>query len=537
MTTNETSESLDLAGRIQGKAREAQELVTLGGSSDRLTDEQVAIVSAPLDPTLVVAGAGSGKTETLSLRFVYLLDHARGLFGRDLSPDEILCLTFTRKAAGEIAERVAGHIERVFGPDVDRPLPAVSTYNAYAAGLVAEHGLRVGVDPESTVLTDASLWQMAARVAETWEGSLDFDGGLAAAASAVPALASSLADHGVTTDEFVGYLERVVGTIGALPLGPRSRSENKRDDLAAPFRSRASLAALVERFQATKREASVLDFSDQIAIAVGLARLPVVQALERARYRAVLLDEFQDTSPGQLDLFADLFGAGHPIMAVGDPLQAIYGFRGASEAALERFIERFAVKGGARMTLSVSWRNSSEVLRAANAATESLRSSSRIEVPILRSNFEETGVEEPPRMLPAVTAQVFSDPEAEAEGLVSLLAEHRAALEQGRDPKSPVECAILCRVRRHFPMIVNALKEAGLDFQVVGLGGLLDTPVVVDLVALLQVAHDPSRGDSLMRLLTSERVALGVRDLAALGEWAEEVAGPREEREVEASIV
>ena len=537
MTGVEQGVPLGHVGCVEGQSRDPQELVSLGGSSVVLTDEQAAVVSAPLAPSLVVAGAGSGKTETLSLRFVYLLDHARSLFGRNLSPDEILCLTFTRKAAEEILERVRGLIDRVYGPDGDRPLPEVSTYNSYAASLVAEHGLRVGVDPESIVLTDASLWQLAARVAESWDGSLEFEGNLASAASAIPSLASSLADHGVTVEEFSDFLGRITGMIEGLPLGSRSRSDAKRERLAAPFHSRVSLAVLIKRFNETKKEASSLDFSDQIAIATRLAGLPAVQALEQARYRAVLLDEFQDTSPGQLDLFATLFGPDHSVMAVGDPHQAIYGFRGASEAALERFVRCFGVGDRQRLTLSVSWRNSTAVLEAANAATVSLRQDSSVGVPLLRSRTEAEGIEELPRNLPAVTAQTYSDPEAEATGLVALLIERRTALETQRPSGEIVESAILCRMRRLFPTIVSALRAAGIDYQVVGLGGLLDTPAVVELIALLQVAHDPSRGDSLMRLLTSERISLGVRDLAAFGAWSEELAGSREEREVEPSII
>src|SRR5690606_18172643 len=103
----------------------------------------------------------------------------------------------------------------------------------------------------------------------------------------------------------------------------------------------AAMADLVAEFDRRKREASQLDFSDQVEIAVRLSQLPHVRAIERSRYRAVLLDEFQDTSPPQLDLFAQMFGADHPMMAVGDPNQAIYGFRGASAAALTHFVERF----------------------------------------------------------------------------------------------------------------------------------------------------------------------------------------------------
>ena len=97
--------------------------------------------------------------------------------------------------------------------------------------------------------------------------------------------------------------------------------------------------------------------------------------------------------------------------------------------------------------------------------------------------------------------------------------------------------AILCRRRAQYGALVDALAAAGVDYEVVGLGGLLDVPEVADLLALLQVAHDPSRGDAAMRLLTGERVCLGPRDLAALHDRAEQLAGSREEREGNPSIV
>src|SRR6187431_2927788 len=175
MTPEQTS-----SGVVSGLGRGAAELAHLIDPDRRLTGEQEAIVSAPLGPALVVAGAGSGKTETLSLRILYLLDHAQELFGADISPDEILCLTFTRKAAAEIAERSERFIAHAFDPvgprgpvrDPERPAPAVATYNGYSAALALEHGLRVGVDPDSTVLTQAALWQLAWRVVEEWTDAL-----------------------------------------------------------------------------------------------------------------------------------------------------------------------------------------------------------------------------------------------------------------------------------------------------------------------------------------------------------------------------
>ncbi len=538
MTSNSVSGPSDPVGAVHGRLRGADELVSLIGAGLHATGEQRRVIEAPFGPTLVVAGAGSGKTHTLALRFLYLLDHASVLAGRDLAPDEILCLTFTRKAAGEIAERVTGYLDKAFGADPHRPLPAVSTYNAYAAGLVAEHGLRIGIDPESVVLTDAALWQMASRVAEEWAGDLAFDGSLSTAATAVSSLAAALADHGRVPADLAHLLEGLTSAIEALPLGPKQRTDKEKRAAAAKSRARASLAALVERFVATKRAGSSLDFSDQIAFARELATITSVRSLERVRFSAVLLDEYQDTSPGQIDLLRSMFGGEVPVMAVGDPNQAIYGFRGASEGALAGFVDDFGGGVGERLTLSVSWRNSTEVLRAANAVTEPLRNATRVPVPVLTSRFGALGMTERERDDPSVTARVFRDAAEEAAGVVDALLERRAALDASREQgERGVETAILCRVRRQFPLLVAALRRAGVEFQVVGLGGLLDTPAVVDLVALLEVAHDPSRGDSLMRLLSGERMVLGIRDIAALGDWAEELAGPRDSRDSEPSIV
>src|SRR5699024_4782939 len=123
----------------------------------------------------------------------------------------------------------------------------------------------------------------------------------------------------------------------------------------------------------------------QVATAVELAEIQAVVHAERSRYRAVLLDEFQDTSPAQLQLFARMFGADHPVMAVGDPHQAIYGFRGASAQALADFVDQFGGERVARASLTVSWRNEASVLHAANVASAPLRQASAVDVPALSS--------------------------------------------------------------------------------------------------------------------------------------------------------
>jgi len=525
-------------GVVRGETRSVGELYRIVTGRDAPTIEQAAIISASTAPHLVVAGAGSGKTETLSLRIVYLLDHARELFGRDIGPDEILCLTFTRKAAAEIARRTQEHIARVWGDadEAERPAPVVATYNAYAASLVSEHGLRVGADPDSTLLTDASLWQLASRTVEEWEPWLETDAAVSTLVGELPSFAAQIRDHGLTPLALRDHLTGVLASIEALPkkLGDPvagQMTQALRGKVSALWKLR-DLADLAAAYDTRKASASAVDFSDQVSLACRLAALPTVQEAERSKYVAVLLDEFQDTSPPQLRLFADLLGSEVCVMAVGDPNQAIYGFRGASAAALADYVETFGGAGTVvESSLSVSWRNEAAILAAANLIAAPLREGAQISVAELRSRGEHLGDAEPDRRAPGVAAHMAVDLADEARFAAEWIGDRRKEL--GADASA----AVLCRRKALFGPVVEALRAAGIAYEVVGLGGLLDTPVVADLLALLEVAHDPSRGDSLMRLLTSSRINLGPRDLAALNDWAEVLAGPRATREDSASIV
>lgn len=530
-------------GTVAGLGRTVRELTDLIDPDKPPTDEQQQIIGAGLDPMLVVAGAGSGKTETLSMRIAYLVDHGRDLLGRDIAPDEILCLTFTRKAAAEIADRAQTHLDRIFGADATRPAPAVATYNGYAARLAAEHGLRIGIDPESTVLTDAALWQLAVAIVEGWTATLETDAAVSSVVTAIPRLSGQMRDHQVTPAQLRDWATKTLADMERLPKKADDANPGaftkKLGGQIAKLRSLIALTDLVDEFQHRKRVGGYLDYSDQVATAVQLATLDAVQGIERSRYRVVLLDEFQDTSPAQLELFATMFGASHPVMAVGDPNQAIYGFRGASAAALKDFVRKFGGESHVRQqTLSVSWRNEARILEAANAVAQPLRAESAVHVAPLLSRSQYLGIPPQQRTSPGVESMVHGHVVAEAEGVAQFVTDRRqeCAAAAGVDV-STVTAAVLCRRKAQFAGIVEAFEAAGIEYEVVGLGGLLDTPEVADVVALLEVAHDPSRGDSLMRLLTSERVNLGPRDVMALGDWSRQLAGARAVREAEPSIV
>jgi DNA helicase-2/ATP-dependent DNA helicase PcrA len=488
------------------------------------TAQQRAVIMAPMSPLLVVAGAGSGKTETMASRVVWLVANGH------VEPDQVLGLTFTRKAATELAERIGRRLRRLAhvgmwtpgqqedGAEVLGGTPTVSTYHSYAGRLVGEHALRLGVEPESRLLTEAAAWQFAAEVVEGYDGPMgDVPFAAATIIHAVVELSGEMAEHLLVPGDLHTLIDRFEAKVAGLPLGPsRTRGVPKvvADALTA-LKARRQVLPLVEDYVRLKRSRDALDFADQMALAATLSqRFPDIGSMERQRFRAVLLDEFQDTSEAQLVLLRHLFvakGELVPVTAVGDPNQSIYGWRGASATTLTRFACEFADSSGDAkvLPLSTSWRNDKAILAAANITSGPLRAKSRVDVEVLRPR-EQAG-----------SGRLFAarllTTETEATHVAGWIA-GRWLDAAGRP--TGVSAAVLCRKRSQFDPVIEALQRAGLPVEVVGLGGLLSTPEVTDIVALLWVVQDPTRGDQLMRLLTGPWCRLGAADLEGLAAWS-----------------
>ncbi|MCT2587340.1 DEAD/DEAH box helicase [Actinophytocola gossypii] len=494
------------------------------------TDEQVAVIAAPAEPALVVAGAGAGKTETMAARVVWLV--ANGL----VTPDRVLGLTFTRKAARQLADRVRARLRRLAGsgllarldPGGDRLAslhagePTVLTYHAYAGRLVAEHGLRLPVEPGARLLTETACWQLAHRVVSTWTQDLETDRVPVTVTRYLLELAGELAEHLVDEDALVRYSEQVRAAIENAPRAPRQRAELSQDlrEVVATQRFRVALLPLVHAYAERKRREGALDFAEQMALAAQLAAgHPEVVRGERERWGAALLDEYQDTGHAQRILLRSLFGGPDgeplPVTSVGDPVQAIYGWRGASAANLPRFATDFPKRGGqpaTRYGLLTSFRNPPEVLALANAVSAPLRAAG-IEVDELRApDFAESA---------DVRCALLPDAGTEVDWVADRIAERwRASVaEHGKPPTA----AVLVRRRADMTDLAAALRERGLPVEVVGIGGLLDEPEVRDLVSALRVLIDPLAGTAAARVITGARWRLGAADLAALWRRAAEL--------------
>jgi DNA helicase-2/ATP-dependent DNA helicase PcrA len=497
------------------------------------TDEQAAVIESASSSCLVVAGAGSGKTETMAGRVVWLV--ANGI----VRPDQVLGLTFTRKAAAELATRVRRRLAQLAANGlVDAEVisaadPTISTYDAYAGRIVAENALRLGREPGQRLIPQTVAWQYARRVVDTYDGPMEY---VRVAPSTVTndvrALAEGLAQHRVTGERVREYCEQLHGLLTALPkAATQGGTKPLHSDLAGvanALAARCQLLPIVQAYREAKRRRECLDFADQMTLAADLAeQFPEVATAERTTYRAVLLDEYQDTSHAQLVFLRALFGDVHRgvdaaprLTAVGDPSQAIYGWRGASQGTLAAFPGQFPDGGkpAAVLTLGTSFRNARSVLAAANAIAEPLREGF-VSTPVLRAR------DAAPDGHLRCGLYLTVDDEAEAIG-AHVAAVWRADAAARASGESTRSVAVLVRTWRQLPRIEAALRARGVPIEIIGVGGLLLEPDVVDVVATLRVLVDPTRGDAMMRLLTGARWRIGPRDLAALSRWASRLVRP-----------
>lgn len=541
----------------QYSARQLAEMLHDGPPEDVQypTDAQREIIEGPLEPLLVVAGAGSGKTKTMADRVVWLVAN------KLVAPEQILGVTFTRKAAGELASRIRGRLrllERKLGEESkDAQLEAaVSTYHSYANGIVNDYGLRIGVERDSVMLGGAQSWQLANEVVEAYTGDYEhFTAAKSTLVNSVLQMASECAEHLLTPAQVRAEIQAHLEQVLALPYqaGKTKAAAKGVRDLVGKLQTRISVTELVEAYQRAKAERRQLDFGDLVALAARIAKeIPEAAEMERAKYKVVLLDEFQDTSHAQMVLFSTLFGDGTPVTAVGDPHQSIYGFRGASAGQLGTFREhfpRFLREGGRApagvANLSVAWRNSTSILAAANAVSGPLNKPAQwpgartpLDVPELEAKpkppvgdvFLGRYLSEKTVTLPDGTVSI-----GEAEALAAQIANvrdswfrHPSHETDGRGNTLPPTVAVLCRGKKQFDPIRRALEDLGVPVQIVGLGGLLSTPEIVDLLAVLRVLSDPGRSDSMLRILAGARWRIGPADLMALADWSRHLVRVRE---------
>ncbi len=492
------------------------------------TAEQAAVIAAPPGPLVVVAGAGAGKTETMAARVVWLVANGYA------EPGQVLGLTFTRKAAGQLLRRVRSRLARLAGaglvlhdwPGEAAGTPTVRTYHAFAGMLLREYGLLLGIEPDTRLLSETELWQLAFDVVNGYPGDLHTDKDPAAVTAMLLRLTGQLAEHLVDSSALRDTHTELARLVSTLPAGRSQRGAGPSQWLLRLLDTqteRAQLVPLIDALAQRMRTEKAMDFGAQMATAARLASTcPTVGAQLRDTYRVVLLDEYQDTGHAQRIALSSLFGGGVDdelaLTAVGDPIQSIYGWRGASATNLPRFATDFRLSDGTpapTLELRTSWRNPPRVLHLANAVSAAAR---RRSVRTLRPR--------PAAPPGTVRAALLSDVGTERDWVAGQL--ERCYRRARADGAAPPTAAVLVRRNADAAPMAAAIRARGIPVQVVGLAGLLTVPEVADLVAMLRLVADPTAGAAAIQVLTGARWRLGAADIAALWHRAVVLAGPHD---------
>ncbi|WP_341742138.1 ATP-dependent DNA helicase [Trueperella pyogenes] len=506
----------------------------------RPTCEQEAVIRSEDHAIAVIAGAGSGKTATMSQRIAWHVVNG------NVRPEEVLGLTFTNKATGELAERVERQLRAAAANGLIAPSlqpgeseadaihrefarPTIATYNSFASEIASSYAMLIGEDPRARLITDAERYQIMARIvsdiaAEDPRFTALADRSVSSIVSNALHLADQMTGNMVDAEELRAYLAREAAALMQITdvrakrgtLTEHSKAEQtKTKGMLEALKVRICLTFLVEEYLAYKKDNSLIEFADQVVRASRiLAEVPQVGDDLRSRYKLILLDEYQDTSSSQAAFIASAFSGAWSVCAVGDPNQAIYSWRGASSAALSDFMDSFAV--ARNLTLSTAFRNGQRILDVANALTVGKLSYPKLDMKTLqpRPNVQAGEVvlihrtyrEDSYRDLAAHFADAFAKVRRENQG-------------EAGQPNSPMPtAAILCRARSYMPYAIKALEEAGVPYEVVGGEVLIEKQEIRLVRSVLGLAVNPARNDLLVALLTF--FAIGTKDIAALSAFA-----------------
>ena len=480
------------------------------------TAEQIPIIESPLAPAVVIAGAGSGKTETMSQRVLFLVANSI------ITPNQLLGLTFTRKAAGELGKRVKYRLRQLkkagLLPDqLDESELTVSTYHSYAGKVLADHAIRIGIDADADPIGEAAAWQIAFEEVTRFSGNdLPINGSTASVVQEVMDLSTGLAENDRSAEEIIDYTQKLLSQISQFS----DRQTVPVVEFKEELKQRLAILPIVAAFDHRRKESGLLTFNDHMSIAARLvsqsktSHSDDIGEIERGKYKVVLLDEYQDTSFNQIKFLSNLYGNNHPVTAVGDPNQAIYGWRSASSETLDTFSQSFNSKA-LRFSLLTTWRNDHAILDLANVVIDQISTEKQIAKLTARPNAK-TG---------EVICAVYETQAQEGCEIAAYFATKWFEKERENLPADKkTTFAVLVRSRSQIDLIQSAFNELNIPTDVVGVGGLINTPEVADIIALLRTLTMPESGTALMRLLTGPHLNLGARDLMALGSFTKAFA-------------
>lgn len=459
---------------------------------DALDDEQHAAVTHDTGPLLIVAGAGTGKTAVITRRIAHLIETGRA------RPSEILALAFNEKAAAELMERVDEIVPYGYAD------AHVATFHAFGEEVLQAHGMEIGIAPGFRVLDKAGQAMFLAERLE--ELGLKRYAPLSHPTRYLDELGNFFnraKDEPLRPEEIRAYADARVGegTAGGgedRPAGAPAGGRAALDDGERLL----ELAQAYDRYNRLLWESGFLDFGDLLALTLRLfTESPRTLERLQARYRYILVDEFQDTNPVQFKIVQRLAEPHRNLAVVGDDDQSIYRFRGAHLKNILSF--ETAYPDAARIVLRKNYRSTREILRVARRVI--LNNKERLETQggfSKELHSDRTGPEPRVREHPN-----------EAEEADAVAREIEQAVSSGR--RRCRDFAILVRANKHAEPFLRALDARGVPYYFSGSRGLFQRPEVKELIALLHSIYQETRHEYLY-VLARDAYGVPEEDLARL---------------------
>lgn len=415
---------------------------------------------------LVIAGAGTGKTRVITERVAHLIEH------KICSPHNILCLTFTEKAAAEMEGRLD---ERM---PIGYEQIQVSTFHSFCEKILRQYGIDIGLSPGFKILEGVSRWKLLKE--NLFKFELDY---YRPSGNPTKFIDSIVSFFGRIKEEVIG-----VGDFAVYADKKASEAGTKEDRLEA--QKLVELAKVYRQYQELMAKNDCLDFSDlQFKVIELLSRRPNVLKFLQDKYRYILVDEYQDTNIAQ-NRIVDLLAAAHKnIMVVGDDDQSIYKFRGAAISNILQFEDKYPDLK--KVVITQNYRSNQRILDLAYAS-------------IQHNN--------PDRL--EVKSKINKQLKAQSEGAEdSVKLVHSSTIDQevayvlqeiklSECPLSQI--AILVRANSHAKPFVDALKKENIPYQFLSERGLYNKDEVKELIALMRVIANPTDDVSFFRVLRME---------------------------------
>ena len=417
-----------------------------------LTPQQKLAVQHKDGPIMVVAGPGSGKTRVITHRVAWLIAD------QNIPPETILAVTFTRKAAGEMRERLRKLVQIPSAP------PTICTFHSLGAQILRAHAPQLGLTRNFTVFDDDDSKRVVKQVVEQ----------------------SSL--NGDTPRKLATKLKATISRYKNWQLSPDQAAQRFQDFPEDQY------PPLYEIYENLLAQSNALDFDDLLLKTVQLfdANQPIRDAY-RQQFKYLLVDEFQDTNQLQMDLILHLVNPDrNNLFVVGDPNQSIYSWRHADIKNILGFKKHF--RTARAVNLSESFRSVPNILKAANALISN--NSSRAQNQIWTKN------EEPKS--DSLKLLQNDDPEEEAR---SIMSEVRNLINSHNH--SPNQIAIMYRTNAQSRAFETEFIKAGISYELVGSTAFYERREIKDILAYARLIANPSDQIALQRIINVPRRAIG----------------------------